>query len=65
MHAGAVALIIVDDGRCEKFDETCVRGGSKARGEGFASTDGNVWEDLQPGLLTMLVKAEALVDLQF
>lgn len=55
MHAGAIALVIIDDGRCLRFDEMCVRGGNKARGEGFANTDAeDLWN--HGSLLTVLVK---------
>ena len=37
--AGAVGLIIVDDGTCRKFDQACVPGSSKDSGDGFAAAD--------------------------
>lgn len=35
--AGALALIIVDDGTCKSFDQSCVPGSSQP--EGFAASD--------------------------
>lgn len=37
--AGALGLIIVDDGACRGFDQGCVPGSSRLHQEGFASTD--------------------------
>jgi hypothetical protein len=37
--AGAAALIIVDDGSCFEFDQLCVPGADKRRGEYFAAQD--------------------------
>jgi hypothetical protein len=37
--AGALALVIVDDGGCTAFDQACVPGSSLLRGEGFAAAD--------------------------
>jgi len=39
--AGALGVIIVDDGRCEKFDQHCVPGSDKvlSEGQGFAAQD--------------------------
>lgn len=37
--AGAVGVIIVDDGTCTKFNQACVPGSSKVSGEGFAAAD--------------------------
>ena len=61
MHAGALALVIVDDGRCETFDESCVRGGNKERGEGFAKSDANRLWDESTSLLTVLVRKSSSV----
>jgi hypothetical protein len=38
--AGAMALIIVDDGRCSEYDQACIPGASKTHGQGFARLDG-------------------------
>merc|ERR1711871_143599 len=39
-RVGAMGVIVVDDGECAgKFDQHCVPGGDKSRGEGFAQHD--------------------------
>lgn len=38
-QAGAVALVVVDDGRCTEYDQRCIPGATKALGEGFAAQD--------------------------
>ena len=37
--AGATAVYIVDDGSCAKFDQLCIPGADKGRGEFFAARD--------------------------
>merc|ERR1712224_465902 len=45
---GALGVIIVDDGECKsKFDQHCVPGADKSRGEGFARLDrSDLWEHI-------------------
>lgn len=39
-EAGAAAVVIVDvDGRCSAYDQQCLPGAEKSRGEGFAALD--------------------------
>ena len=38
-RAGAIALIIVDDGSCSEYDQGCIPGANKASGEDFALLD--------------------------
>ena len=39
-EAGAVGLVVVDDGRCDEgFDESCSSGSRKMNHDGFASHD--------------------------
>eukprot|EP00128_Syssomonas_multiformis_P006400 Colp12_sorted_trinity150504_noHs@1476 len=38
-RAGAIALVVVDDGRCSKYDQQCLPGASKSLGEGFGAHD--------------------------
>jgi hypothetical protein len=45
--AGALGVIIADTGLCKRFDQNCVPGGDKARGEGFAALDSKeVWSNI-------------------
>jgi hypothetical protein len=37
--ASAVAVCIVDDGKCSKYDQRCIPGASRHWGEGFAMQD--------------------------
>lgn len=37
--AGAIALVIFDDGNCDNLDQYCVPGADRSRGEGFAALD--------------------------
>lgn len=37
--AGAVGCIIIDSGKCSQFDQRCLPGSDKSRGEYFAETD--------------------------
>lgn len=38
-NAGAIALVVVDDGRCESYDQRCLPGANREQGEGFAVVD--------------------------
>lgn len=36
---GALALIVVDDGQCARYDQRCLPGADKSAGEGYAIED--------------------------
>jgi hypothetical protein len=38
-NAGAIACIIIDDGKCTSFDQKCMPGSDKSKGEYFAEVD--------------------------
>ncbi|GMI29757.1 hypothetical protein TrRE_jg12050, partial [Triparma retinervis] len=59
--AGAVAVVVVDDGRCGGiYDQYCVLGASKLAGEGWGEVDnGRVWKMLR--IPTVLVDADVWV----
>jgi len=38
-RAGASALVVVDDGKCTKYDQQCLPGASKYLQEGFGAHD--------------------------
>ena len=40
--AGAIGVIVVDDGNCSGFDQLCFPGSDRKFGEGFASHDAEV-----------------------
>lgn len=37
--AGALAVVIIDNGKCSKYDQLCVPGADKAQGQRFAALD--------------------------
>ncbi|KAJ8601826.1 hypothetical protein CTAYLR_009057 [Chrysophaeum taylorii] len=47
--AGALAMVVADDGQCEdKLDQYCVPGADRSRGEKFAATDNpKAWDGLR------------------
>ena len=54
-RAGALALVVADDGDCDGLDQYCVPGGDRARGEGFARLDlPRPWLDLHIPVLLVL-----------
>lgn len=45
---GASAVLLVDRGRCQRFDQHCAPGADKAMGEGFARADAHpAWYAVQ------------------
>ena len=43
---GAVAVVVVDDGRCRAYDQSCLPGATLAHGDRFAMEDqSNHWFD--------------------
>jgi hypothetical protein len=54
-RAGAIGLIVADDGRCDgEFDQHCAPGADKSRSEGFAQTDlGALWETVHIPVVLM------------
>ena len=62
-EAGALGVVIVDTGRCDKkFDQRCSQGADKSRGEGFAAEDDKaLWEKYHiPSVLIQRQHAHAL-----
>ena len=54
-RAGALALVVADDGDCDGLDQYCVPGGDRARGEGFARLDlPRPWLDVHIPVLLVL-----------
>jgi hypothetical protein len=59
--AGAIGVIVVDDGNCTKFDQKCMPGADKSRGEGFAALDiEKQWKNIKIPIIFVL-KDEALL----
>lgn len=53
--AGAIGVIIVDDGKCTKFDQKCMPGADKSRGEGFAALDlEKQWKNIKIPIIFVL-----------
>lgn len=47
-RAGALALVVFDDGQCDHLDQYCVPGADRARNEGFAALDNaRAWRDVR------------------
>lgn len=45
-RAGAIAMVVLDNGMCEKFDQHCMPGSDKSKGERFGAVDNvNAWYD--------------------
>ena len=36
---GAIGVVVVDDGRCERYDQLCIPGADKSRKEKFGAMD--------------------------
>ena len=53
--AGALAVIIVDNGKCTSFNQACIPGADKSRGENFALKDmSGPWENVRIPVYFML-----------
>lgn len=54
-NAGAVGVILVDDGRCTTFNQKCMPGADKVRDEGFAALDiPQMWDNIRIPTLFVL-----------
>lgn len=60
--AGAIGIVLVDGGKCTTFDQKCMPGADKSRGEYFAQYDkASYWIDLRiPVILVLLKDANSL-----
>jgi hypothetical protein len=38
-RAGAIALLVIDEGQCKKYDQRCLPGANKLSKEGFGILD--------------------------
>lgn len=38
-RAGAIALLVIDEGQCNKYDQRCLPGANKRNKEGFGILD--------------------------
>ena len=55
--AGAIGIVLVDSGKCTTFDQKCIPGADKTRGEYFAQYDkANYWKDLKIPIIFILLK---------
>jgi len=53
-RAGAIAVIVLDDGQCEAFDQRCMPGSDKKHGERFASEDvPGTWKKIKVPVVLM------------
>lgn len=54
-YGGAVAVIIMDDGSCDEYDQRCIPGSTKSYGEGFARLDSSIeWHNVKIPLVLLL-----------
>lgn len=45
-------MVVLDDGKCEKFDQHCMPGSDRSKGERFGAVDNvNAWYDNQIDVL--------------
>jgi len=53
--AGALAVVVADDGRCADLDQYCVPGADRSRGEGFGRLDlPRPWADVHVPFVLIL-----------
>ena len=54
--AGAIGIVLVDNGRCTTYDQKCIPGADKKRGEYFAQLDkASFWVDLKIPMIFVLL----------
>ena len=60
--AGALAVVVADDGRCADLDQYCVPGADRSRGEAFARLDlQRPWAGVHVPVVLILADAAAHV----
>ena len=66
-QAGAIGVIITDDGRCgSSYDQLCVPGADKSRGEGFAMTDdATLWKEVRIPVVLLHATEASVLNLLF
>ena len=65
-QAGALAVVIADDGRCDNLDQYCVPGSDKKDGDGFAKLDNpRPWAPIHIPVVLILAPDAAIILQQF